>query len=398
MTGKKKRYKGRQSKNVLTVNGKVTLRRCWWHSPGEGSEAPVDSSIDAEGRTVTPGVLEMISRINNDSTAFTAAAENLQRLAMIPMSDEQLRKLVLAEGRAVLKAQQANTIPPAFQAKDCLVDPQKPDGKTRIYTGTDGVMVPIIRDSEKEKRRKKTCEKRNLSGKKCRPLPPRNKGADQSFKEFKVVVFYNEPGTLWHERLSRGKRNTVGAMMRREAQRLNFVGADERVGIVDGASWIQNQLEEQPWGLSGLGLDFYHLGENVHRCRRILYSEKSPEGEAWANDMMHTFKHAGFTAAMDKLTALRSTLRSPTKKAALDRLINYVVQRKDMISYPEFIEKGWQSCSGPTESRCKTSTFRLKGRGRRWDSKNAEAIAALTTLKDSNQWKHYWKTPSTVNT
>jgi hypothetical protein len=63
-----------------------------------------------------------------------------------------------------------------------------------------------------------------------------------------------------------------------------------------------------------------------------------------------------------------------------------------MINYPEFIAKGWQIGSGPTESRCKTSTSRLKGRGRRWDAANAEAAAALTTVRDSHQWNLYWGT------
>ena len=391
-TGKKKANKGKQPKTVVTVNGDVVLRRRWWHSNHDGSEAPVDCFIDAEGRTVSPGVVEMACRLNNDSTSFDAAAGNLERLAMVSISYEQLRMLVLAEGQAVLRAQQANAVPPAFQATDCLVDSKKPDGITRVYMGVDGVMVPIIQDVEKEKRRKKTCEKRKRCGKKCRPLPKRKKGADHPYKEFKVGVFYDEQGDHWHECLSRGKRNTVGATMRREALRLNFAAADETIGLVDGASWIENQLQEQPWGLDRLGLDFYHLGENVHRCRRGVYGEKDSAGNAWADDLMHTFKHSGYTAAMDKLTEWRTTFRSSTKKEAADRLINYVVQRMDMISYPDFIAKGWQIGSGPTESRCKTSTFRLKDRGRRWDSRNAEAIAALTTLKDSDQWALYWTT------
>ena len=67
----------------------------------------------------------------------------------------------------------------------------------------------------------------------------------------------------------------------------------------------------------------------------------------------------------------RSTLRRPAKKQAADRLLNYVSDRRDMIDYPEFIQRGWQIGSGPTsscrrvywtQSRCKTSTSRLKGR------------------------------------
>ena len=62
-----------------------------------------------------------------------------------------------------------------------------------------------------------------------------------------------------------------------------------------------------------------------------------------------------------------------------------------MISYPEFREQGWQIGSGPTESRCKTTTSRLKGRGRRWNPLNAEATAAHTTLQESKQWNSFWK-------
>ena len=64
-----------------------------------------------------------------------------------------------------------------------------------------------------------------------------------------------------------------------------------------------------------------------------------------------------------------------------------------MIRYPAFREKGWQIGSGPTESQCKLSVDRLKGRGRRWDRRHASAVAALDCLARSGQWQSYWKTP-----
>lgn len=150
--------------------------------------------------------------------------------------------------------------------------------------------------------------------------------------------------------------------------------------------------------LDGLGLDFSHLGENVHRCRRKVFGDDDAAGREWADRLMHTFKHEGYAAAWDWLASWRTTLRKPNKKQAADRLLHYVSQRREMIAYPEFQEQGWQIGSGPTESRCKTSTARLKGRGRRWDRSNAEAVAALTTLEDSHQWPSRWPNQTPTKT
>jgi len=48
-------------------------------------------------------------------------------------------------------------------------------------------------------------------------------------------------------------------------------------------------------------------------------------------------------------------------------------------SSPEFRAKSWQIGSGPTEAECKTTTRRVKGRGCRWNTDNAEAMMALAT-------------------
>ena len=392
--------KGRQTTHVLCVNGRIVLNRRWWYSPVAGSMAPADTLIDRRGQTVTCGVIEMAARLNNDGTSFDAAAQNLARTAQVTMSGAQLRKLVIAAGQSVLAAQRSAAISTAFQAEECPADPADPSGPTRLYTGVDGVMVPTITDAEKVKRRTAIKQKRQRSGKKCCPLPPRRKDTDEKFKEFKVVTFYDETGKHWHEALTRGRWHTVGALVRREARRLNFTAADEKIANVDGATRIRNQLEAQPreLPLGGLGLDFYHLAENVHTSRRIVFSDNSDEGRTWAENLLHTLKHEGYESAWEQLLTWRRTLRNRTEKAEADRLINYVLERREMINYPEFRKRGWQIGSGPTESRCKTSTARLKSRGRRWDMSNAEAVAALTTLKDSNQWNLFWPKPATTKT
>jgi hypothetical protein len=230
---------------------------------------------------VTAGVVEMACRLNNDAASFEKAATNLKRTAQIEMSAEQLRQLVQAEGRRVLAAQQNDTIPPAFTAADCVVPGDRQ--RTRIYTGVDGVMVPIITDAEKRKRRENVVRKRRSAeraGKRLRPLPPRRIGADQSFKEFKTITFYDETNDHRHIVLSRSKRTQVGSILRREGGRLKFREADERIANVDGASWIPPQLEDAELRLNGVGLDFYHLSENIHKARRHVYGEENDDGVA----------------------------------------------------------------------------------------------------------------------
>jgi len=391
---KRLQNKGRQPRKVLTVNGHVKLLRRGWHAADSGSVAPVDEMIDPQLGTVSVGVREMACRLNNDSASFQKTAENLHRTALVKMSGEQLRQRVIATGQDVLQAQRQNAIPTAFRATDCVVDPQAEQPTTRIYHGLDGVMVPLVTDEEKVKRRQKTVEQRRRSGKTSAPLPPRKRGASQSFKEFKTIVFYDEHGQHWHEVLSRRSRTQVGAVVRREAQRLGLAYADEKIANVDGADWIRERLTEGPHQLplDGLGLDFYHLSENIHRCRRRVFGEETQSGQQWAEHLLHTLKHEGYAPAWDQLIVWRTSLTSPTQKEAADKLLNYMSRRQEMIQYPQFQEHGWQIGSGPTESRCKTSTSRLKGRGCRWDAPHAEAVAALTTLQDSGQWHLYWPT------
>jgi hypothetical protein len=267
-------------------------------------------------------------------------------------------------------------------------------GKTRVYTGCDGVMVPVITQAEKQKRRTKVKEKRRTCGQKRRPLPPLRKGTDQAWKEFKVVYFYDEEVRRQHVAVTHLNHTAAGRLMRREADRLDFRQADERIANVDGAPWIREQLQHHLAELDGLGLDFYHLGENVHRARRVVFGEELPEGNKWAEELLHTFKHQGYDKAWEQLVQWRATLtRSPKKRRAADRLLNYVAERREMICYPEFMAQGWQIGSGPTEAQCKLTVGRLKGRSRRWDRPNATAVAALDSLERSGQWQLYWKTP-----
>ncbi len=383
---------------MLTVNGQIEIARRWWHGREAGSVAPADAILDDGGATITPGVVEMACRVNLSATSFRRAADALERIGQLKLSGERLRQVAEAAGRRVLRAQEADAITVSWHAEDCLVPGGEMPQKTRVYTGCDGVMVPTITDAEKVKRRDKVKAKRRRRGKKCKPLPPRRRGSDLPWKEFKVAYFYSENADKQHVAFTHGNHVAAGKLLRREADRLRFQKADQRVGLVDGAVWIREQMQWHFAELDGLGLDFYHLSENVHRARRKAFGEESPEGKHWADDLMHAFKHEGYSTAWETIIQWRAALRGKKKREAADRLLKFVSTRKEMIRYPQFQERGWQIGSGPTESQCKLCTKRLKGYGRRWDRPNATAVAALDTLDRNGQWRQVWPNARPVAT
>jgi len=75
----------------------------------------------------------------------------------------------------VLRAQRSGTLDLGWTGADCKTEA----GPTRLYLGSDGVMVPTVTDAEKKSRRQKVKEKRRRRGQKCRPLP-RAKAAARS--------------------------------------------------------------------------------------------------------------------------------------------------------------------------------------------------------------------------
>jgi hypothetical protein len=386
VTYKNKRNKGRQDYTVLTVNGRVRLWRRRWHSPGEGTTTPLDGWVDAVEASLSLGVREMACRLNGDGKNFDKAAANLARTAQVQVSGETLRVLVETEGKRVAQAQKSGRLPVNWSAPDC----RTASGTTRVYFGSDGVMVPLVTNDEKKGRRQKIKDKRRRRGRKARPLPAPKAGADQKYKEYKIVAYYDETQAHRLVNGTRGDCDVAGRLMRRQASRIRLDQADEKVGNVDGSPWIRNQVQRHSLPLDALGLDFYHLGENVHKARREIYGEDDKAGNQWAGELLHTFKHQGYEGAWQQLLQWRLKLRQGQRRAA-DQLLNYVSERRDMIRYPDFLAKGWQIGSGPTEATCKTLTARLKGSGMRWDADNAEAVMGLEALSQSDQWNLYWQ-------
>jgi hypothetical protein len=384
------------SRTVLSGCGTARLSRRRYEVPAGGSQALVDDLIDAAQQSVSLAVREMCCRIGSDSASFKRAAQNLDRIGQLRLSDESLRRVAESEGRAVLAWQDHEQLELDFDAGRCLTDQtQDHTPTTRVYVGIDGFMLPMVSDAEMGKRFEKAKARRRQlprrRGVRRRPLV-RRQGADQRYKEFKLVTMYDQDQRHKLVRITRGGPEPARKMLRQMADDVHLCRAQQVVAVTDGAEWIAGLIERNlPKAKTTAVLDFYHAAEHVHQARRSLFGEEDAAGQTWADQLIHGMLNDPWESWWETLVSTRGRTRSPAKRHAVDALMQYLLTRRQKIDYARFRSMGLKIGSGVTESSCKSESRRLKGVGMRWTAANAEAMTALEALHQSNLWSTYWQ-------
>lgn len=331
----------------------------------------------------SPGVREMTCRLSLNE-AFVPASELLARTAQVTISSSAIQELVQREGRRAEASIRQGRYGPDWTSLDCT--------DQTLATGSDGVMVPMVTEQQKRKRRMTESKKRKAQGRQstARACRPRT-GSDGPYKEFKIVSFYDPDKTHMYAVGTSGDHTVLGRLMRREAGKLKIDQARHKYSVTDGAEWIARQYNRQLPMLDVNILDYYHLREHVTLAGQVLYGEGTAQARTWREEMMGYVWNQGSLVMLDHLGHyLRRHPRGP-KAEALKSLRDYVTKRVNMTDYPSYRQIGYDCGSGPTESFCGTLTKRLKGRGMRWDKDNAESMMALGGLYYSNLWQNYWQ-------
>jgi hypothetical protein len=373
---------------VLTADGEVVLQRHYFWSKGCGGVCPADGLCGVADSGVSPGASELccLMGIGQD---FAQAAADLKRVGGLTAGKERLRQIVEGSARAARAARDGGKLAPSWTAPQAKTE----GGRTRVYAGIDGVMVPTVTATEKDKRRRTHVARRKQRAKagvgNTRPLPPRRAGTDERYKEMKVGVFYDQDKARRHSFASERDGKAFGKLLGGHAALIQLEAADCALSLTDGAKWIWRAVITRLVCLRAVLLDFYHLAQHVHEAARCCLGE-TEAARAWAAAQLSRVKAGGATALLAGIDALGKQVRAPRKKNAVRLLRQYVHRRREMLDYPTALANGWDIGSGPTEATCKTLTLRLKRPGMKWDRDHAADMMNLISLRESGQWKTYW--------
>jgi hypothetical protein len=374
----------------------VELRRRRFENAKGQSDVPVDDLIDLAASGVSLAVREMCCRIAVDSGSFARAAANLDRLAQVRLSDEKLRQLAESEGRAVLAWHEHEQLEFDFDAGKCLTDQTGDESIcSRIYVGIDGFMIPMVTDTEAGRRfEKAVLHRKGLKRKKgvCRQRLKRRQGADQRYKEMKLVTIYDQCKSHRLVRATRSGVKQAGRLLRHMSADVKLKTAQQVVALTDGAEWIARLIDANLPARTTVILDYFHASQHVHQTRRSLFGEDNANGDKWSENVLETLSKGKWHDLWESLLQTRCRLRSKPKRKVMDDLMSYLLDRKQKVDYASFCAAGYDIGSGPTESMCKSLSRRMKGIGMRWTSRNAEAIIALESLHQSALWPNYWST------
>jgi hypothetical protein len=251
------------------------------------------------------GVREMVCRVGLDGS-YRKAAEDLRRLSQIALSYQTLRDLFQREGQKVRAATQKGELTPTFTAEDCHVRADEP---TCLITGADGFQVPLITEAEQRKRRAKVKQRRHRlrqQGHALRPLPPRPAGADQKWKEVKLVTFYDPSGRHRDTVATPGDHQAAGRLMRSHAAQLHLNRADRKYSVSDAAEWIRRQYQQQLPMLDARILDYYHFRDHTVTCAQSLFGEGTDAASQWREAFCTKMIRSGPVEALTDLAVLGS--------------------------------------------------------------------------------------------
>lgn len=375
--GGQARYLDLRSKTVLTVVGRVELRRPYYLCPQCGNgQFPLDAELDVSQTMKSPGVRRMLALVGQES-AFARGQQQMKLLAGLEVTAKEVERTAEAIGADVGEREQQE-IQRGFQLHLPSVVGEKPI--PILYIEMDGTGIPVVKK-----------ETQGRAGK--------TPGQPAHTREAKLgCVFtqtrYDEQGYALRDPDSTTYTGAIesaeefGKRIFLEAWKRGCNRAQTTVVLGDGAEWIWNLAEFHFPGAIQI-VDLYHARQHLWTVARLLFPNDSVQQKRWM--LRHQPKLDQGT--IEKLVC---SLRSiPLAQSELMEKIHseadYFAKNAERMRYPRFRRRHLFIGSGVIEAGCKTIGLRAKQSGMFWTIRGVNAIIALRCCHMNGRFEDYWE-------
>lgn len=365
--GQSARYKGRQPRQIVTLNGVLTLRRAIYYCCAcHQSFAPHDRVLALDSGQATSAVRTHAAYLAA-LLPFAQAATTLEMLTAVSLSAASVERIACSVGKALRAAQQKQV---EAHHIDRLPEPMEKRVK-RLYIGMDGVFVPLREEWKRDKRQGALT---------CR------------YAESKVGVVYEalpdetgRDGRLTARTYTATMENAevFGPQLATVAHQQGHHQTQDVVVLADGAAWIW-QIAGKQFTRATQIVDFYHASQHLAQVAEARFGQNTAEGKAWLSARQAELLDDKVEAVLANLKAWQPS--NVTKKELRRTTYNYFAGNAHRMRYKTFRDKGYYIGSGIVEAGCKqVVTQRLKLAGMHWRQETAEAILTLRANQLSSQ-------------
>jgi len=396
--GGKMRWVSERAKTVLTLLGKVTYRRVYYHCPGcKDGKALGDAQWGLEHTRTTPGVAQLVAYLAAGRSFVDVAREVCRTLSWPQqwLSGKQVQRLAEPLGRR-LGAMEAERVGKWWQmvtasrsgvvseAEALIGKAQSMEPIRRLYVQMDGIMV---RFRGKEGKGSDPWHEVKVGAVFVAEMGQRVSQIAQAVGE--VAKTQGQVVWPWVDRpqgpisyvAGRLVAAEFGIRLYAEAVRRGLERAQEVVILGDGAHWIWELAEEHFRGAVQI-LDFWHASEWVWKAAHAVWGEGSARAKQWAEEQIteHLIK-GDAEGLIGAIEALPPVPPPPGRNRSIpEQAAEYFRNNAGRMRYPEYRARGMEIGSGTAESAAKRVVAqRCKGPGMRWSEEGLRSVLDLRT-------------------
>jgi len=336
------------------------------------SQKPWDQTLGLTRKALTPAASQVTAQAGVLASFAEASEKTLRTMCGLRLSESTVQRTTEDAGRRVKTQLDGGHTQGPRQAWAWQRDAE---GRTCAYIGMDHTGI--------------------------RQQGPGGRRADG--KMAAVAMVYNPRSKYDEQKPLRGQKrylsgfhdlDEIGRQLRREAEAVGVMDADQQIALSDGGSGLEDVLRKF-FPRCVCILDFYHAKEHLVELAQALYAADEEARRRWQDEWCHRLKHEGGRVVLSALKALDLSDRNAQVREVHRKQVTYFRNHCHRMDYPTYVARGWQIGSGPVESACKTVVGnRLKGGGMRWGQSGSDNVCHLRALylSEPSCWDTFWQT------